>query len=369
MGRRGNGEGTIRQRGNTWQGLVMLDGHRYSVSGRTQTEVRRKLRELKSQFARGEVVAPLGLTFEQHVSEWLDASAPSWKPRTEGYYRDVCRVWLVPVFGRKRLQHINSPRVALQFAEWQRDGRASGGTLLNAYKVLHRVMQVGVEWGRLARNPVDSVPAPRAKRARPVLWSEAELRRFLETPATGAFGPLWHFLLGTGCRLGEALALEWGDLDLSRGTVHLTRSSGRLEGREFVTEPKTAAGVRTLRIPLRAIELLRSWKAAQAELRLREGSWEAPGRVFTGAGGRVLTRDAVRWRFRQHVADAGVPLTRLHDLRHLNASLLLSAGVSLPEVARSLGHSSPSVTASVYAHVLGNETTNGPHPLDQTLSS
>jgi integrase len=78
--------------------------------------------------------------------------------------------------------------------------------------------------------------------------------------------------------------------------------------------------------------------------------------VFPGPSGDLLRRDTLgRW-FRALVAEAGVRPIRLHDLRHTAATILLLQGVPVHVVAAVLGHSNPSVTLAVYAHLIPGST-------------
>ncbi|MGE3960740.1 MAG: tyrosine-type recombinase/integrase [Dehalococcoidia bacterium] len=332
----------------------MLDGRRYYATGPTEATARRRLGDIKRDHARGQLVVPQRLRVAEHLNEWLEVGAADWKPRTTAYYRDNVRLYLEPAFGHMRLQRLEAPVVARQFARWRADGRASGGTLLNVYKTFHRALVVAHRWGRIARNPLDAVEPPRARRRRPTLWSVDETREFLA--AGGSEGPwpvAWSLLIGTGARLGEVLALEWSDVDLGSGRVHIARSAGRLAGTEVVTAPKTEAGERTLNLPQETVATMRRWRAEQAGARLAAGSvWASGDRVLSRVDGRMATRDAIRWAFQRTAQAAGVPRLRLHDLRHLHATFLLAQGLPPSAVAARLGHATPAVTMAVYARAL-----------------
>src|SRR5690606_1756955 len=106
------------------------------------------------------------------------------------------------------------------------------------HRVLHRAFAVAVLWRWLPSNPCDSVLKPAYKASRPNLWNREEIEVFLSATENHWLQPLWVLLLGTGCRLGEALALQWDSVGLGvavtvDGTLH------RTDGEWLVGEPKT----------------------------------------------------------------------------------------------------------------------------------
>ena len=354
MPRRGNRDGNVRQRSDgSWEASVQISGKRHYARGRTQAEARKQLGGFRDRHATSTLIPHSKLTVEQHLADWLDAYRGEWKPRTTAYYEDNVRLYLVPAFGNVRLQQLDATLVAKQFAEWRAESRVSGGTLLNVYKTLHRALNIALRWGRISRSPAEAVEPPRARRARPQLWSVEETRRFLAVGLEGRWAPVWALLVGPGCRVGEALALEWSDIDLETGVVAIHRSSGRLHGRVIVNAPKTEAAQRELVLPTFALSAIRRWRAAQLEHRLRLGiRWAAGDHVLTRSDGTCMTPDSIRWGLRVTSETAEVGSGRVHDLRHLHASLLLASGHGLPDVAAQLGHASAAVTASIYAHAL-----------------
>jgi integrase len=94
---------------------------------------------------------------------------------------------------------------------------------------------------------------------------------------------------------------------------------------------------------------------APAWLPGRPSRWQKTGLVFTTGIGTALSPRNVGRSFEQSIARAGVLKMRLHDLRHVNASLDLSTGTSVKPVATRLGHSDLSITLRTYAHVMAHE--------------
>lgn len=354
MSRKGNNEGSIRDRGNgRWEGSIQLLGRRFWVRGSSAADVRRKFAELRRQEAVGELVPPSRVTVGEHLRAWLDAGRGDWKPKTYREYESICRIYLEPAFGRVQLQKLTAPMIAARYARWREERDIAGGTLLNVHRVLHRALTVAVRQGLAGRNVAAAVEPPKARRKRPDLWAPEDARRFVAAIEGDRWGALWGVLVGTGCRLGEAAALRWDDLDWEAGTVTLRRSLTWVDCEPVEGEPKTASGTRTVSVPRFALEALRRWKVRQAEERLAAGpAWQGDGRVVTLADGRPPAPWVCRNAMTRACAALGLRRIRLHDLRHFHASLLLAEGTPLPAVSARLGHANVAVTAAIYSHAL-----------------
>jgi hypothetical protein len=118
-------------------------------------------------------------------------------------------------------------------------------------------------------------------------------------------------------------------------------------------DPKSEAGERTISLDSHTVAVLRAHRRAQTEARLAWGAaWVDSGLVFTKEDGSALNPDTVSQRFERLVARSGLPPIRLHDLRHVAASLALAAGVPMKVVSEQLGHSSIQITSDIYSSVL-----------------
>jgi integrase len=347
--RRSPGEGSItRRRDGRWQASLQADGHRRFVYGKTRQECAAKLDALKRQAARAGVLPDPGKrTLDDLLDAWLDAKSPILKPRTLADYQAICTRYLRPALGKVRLNKLTPDRIHRLYARYQANGQ--GRTALKVYRALSQALALAVRWGWLANNPCERVDVPRYRPERKGVWTAKELRRFLDGTADHPLHPLWVFLATTGCRLGEALALTWADVDLVAGTITVTKSAQRINGQWVTTEPKTQAGTRTIAVPAETVAALRR----QATYRLAHGAGPL---VFGNELGQPLTNGRIAWHMRQGCHRLGLPSLSPHGLRHLHASLLLAEGLPLPEVSRRLGHANPSITAQVYSHAVRDDT-------------
>ena len=348
MPKKADGEGTVFQRRDgRWQAALMVNGTRRTVYGKSEREVRDKLRELRRQAdADGALPTPGKRTVADLVDAWL-TSAPDLKPTTAAQYRWFFETYARAPLGDVRLEKVTPDQLQRLYAG------LTPAVGQRVHTILHRAFDVAVLWRWLASNPADRVLRPVPKRKSRVLWTHDELQTFLEGTAGHWLHPLFLLLAATGLRLGEALALTWNDVGLGVA-VTVTGTLHRLDGQVVVNTPKTPAAVRTVLLPPVAIDGLQRQKAQQDAWRARAGArWQDSAFVFTSARrGASLRHDVVEAALRRECARLGLPAVTPHGLRHLHASLLIADGVPVTAVSARLGHANPAVTLKIYAHAL-----------------
>jgi len=167
--------------------------------------------------------------------------------------------------------------------------------------------------------------------------------------------PLYYYmLLLTGLRRSELLALKWKDLDLDVARVYIAHSLHRLDdGNIIIKEPKTSSSRRPVDLPPSLVPILRQHRSDQEVERLLLGQGlNDDDFVFSRADGSPLNPNTVTHTFAKVAARAGLPHLRLHDLRHIHATMLLKAGTHPRIVQERLGHSSIVTTLDTYSHTV-----------------
>ena len=172
----------------------------------------------------------------------------------------------------------------------------------------------------------------------------------LEAARGNRLEALYVLAVTAGLRIGELLGLKWEDIDLDAEILRVRRTKSRAKTGPTFTAPKNGKG-RQLRLTRRAVESLKSHKAAQNAERLGIGDlWQDNGLVFCTMGGKPLDFQNLRaTSFKPLLKKVGLPDIRFHDLRHTCATLLLSRGHHPKLVQELLGHSSVAIrwTATV----------------------
>ena len=180
-----------------------------------------------------------------------------------------------------------------------------------------------------------------------------ELIKFLEeAKAYPLFYELFRFLAYSGCRVGEALALTWPDVETN--DIALTKTLFYLyEGGKtlYTNPPKTKSGIRTIFIDNDTLNIVRKLKTLQLEFKMKNRDY-ATQYVFARDDGLPPTGGIVNERFKEILRKTGIDkkLTT-HSLRHTHVSILAAAGVPLEEIQKRLGHSKDNITREIYYHV------------------
>jgi integrase len=288
------------------------------------------------------------------------------KPATYRRYASSLTNHLVPAFGTTRLPAISKEQVR-QVAYRLRERLAPKGVTL-VLAVLRSIMQQAVDDEILPSNPVTRIgkhlprrPTPSAVQA---LTSE-ELAHLLTTIQTHrpAYYPLFLTLARTGMRIGEALALQWGDIDWRSHTIHVQRSySGRRIG-----TPKNGK-TRRVDMSTQLTEVLRQVLVERRTETLQRPEWQGlPPWVFCSSTGGLLDESALRHRvWVPCLARARLRHLRIHDVRHTYASLLIQQGESLAYVRDQLGHYSIKLTVDTYGHLVPGGNRQAVDRLDDT---
>ena len=206
-------------------------------------------------------------------------------------------------------------------------------TVKNHVIVIKALFNKAVEWGYLTESPARWLKAVEITDAKAIRFlSEEEYRRFMEVcrgPKFNKFYPMFYTFVHTGMRSGELLSLEWRDIDLENGFIHVRSKEGFM--------PK---GVDH-----------KSGKAKERIIPVHEGVVKVIGSL-PRKGHKVFDQHNRPRRILHRIAkEAGIKgLTRLHELRHSYASFLLSKGVDIYKIKELLGHSDIRDTMK-YAHL------------------
>jgi integrase len=147
-----------------------------------------------------------------------------------------------------------------------------------------------------------------------------------------------------GLRLGEAAALQVGDVDFLKREIHVVRQVQRANGRQVEIRAPKYGSERTVYAPSELIQTI------SEHVRLFRPGDDPQRWLFPGEGEHPLHQNSVGYLWRKARVAAGTD-HRLHDLRHFYASGLIAAGCDVVTVQRSLGHGSASVTLDTYGHL------------------
>ena len=218
----------------------------------------------------------------------------------------------------------------------QAEGR-DASTIRNAIMPLRVIYRRAVEDGDVAVNPCEKLRLPAVRGRRDRIASPEEAAKLIEALPQKSDRALWAVAFYAGLRAGEIMALEWENVDLAKGVIHVERSYDSKEG--VYTDPKSQAGKRSVPIPAVLRDYLDEHK------------------LHSGSSGLVFEHEANGPRRAQRIwKRAGLQRITLHEARHTYASLMIAAGVNAKALSTYMGHSSITITLDRYGKLFpGNE--------------
>jgi integrase len=164
---------------------------------------------------------------------------------------------------------------------------------------------------------------------------------------------LFHLIAYRGLRRGEGCGAGWDKINRRTRMLSVERQLGTNGWKVIEGAPKTKAGFRQVALDVESLDGLERHKRRQAQERLAAGDkWIESGFIFTEEDGSPLHPGTVTDLFQRLIKEIGLPPIRLHDLRHVAATLALAAGVDIKIVSEMLGHSTTAITRDIYQSVL-----------------
>jgi len=362
--------GHIRRRGaRSWElkfdvGADPVTGRRHiryqSFKG-SKRDAEIELARLVAQNAAGEGIDPSKATIAQFVERWdRDWASVSVSAKTAERYRQILRLYVVPHLGAVRIQKLRPVHLNELYAKLLRSG-GHGGRSLSArsvghvHRVLHRLLGHAATWGVVAQNVAAPVGPPPVPDNEISILTEDQISATLKHLEGRTLRPIVSFLLGTGARRGEALALRWKDADLEKGIVRIERSIEQTKTGLRFKAPKTKNGRRNVAISPWLTAELRAHRARQQERRMSLGMGRAPedSLVFARWDGSPRAPHWLTQKFALAMSALQIECT-LHGLRHTHVSQLIAAGLDVLTISRRIGHAKAAITLGVYGHLFSN---------------
>jgi integrase len=286
-------------------------------------------------------------TFAEACAEWLRyVEHERHRARsTLADYRSVVNATLLPAFGADTpLAQIDTPMVDRWRANALAEGRLAPRSIQKTLTLLHGILKLARRRGWILSNPVENAERVTVKRSGEFnVLTPVQVAAVARAARNTQDACLFTVAAFTGLRLGELLALRWGDLDFSRRLLHV-RASYRLGA---IGPPKSGL--------VRSVPLIDQTIEALERLSRREHYTSAQDLVFASDAGGFIDGSALRKRFYVALEDAGVgdlrakrdPIT-FHDLRHTFGTLAVQA-FPLSDVRAYMGHSDIQTTM-IYVH-------------------
>ena len=376
MAKRGQGVGTIAKRydkdGNwdgTWWARITIGRDesgkqkRKAFYGKTKKEVQDKMIEALNDINKNAYIEQSNITFSQWLDIWMKEYRKD-KVRASTFCQNsyTIKKHVKPFLGQFKLKDLRNDMIQAFVNNFSKD-RYTVASIRKYYNIVHAALKQAYLNKLILNNPADHTVLPPLDKKEKKVLSPDEQKSFIKSAKQIEYGNLFIFILCTGLRIGEALALTWNDVDFEKETVNINKTytiaSVSGEGKEQrwgVGPVKTKASNRNIPLLPEAVILLKEQLKEQEENALVYGQgYNDNGVIFCTNNGSLMPSKLMRTRLKKILVRAGLPTDvgfTPHSLRHTFATRALENGVEMRIVQDILGHANMNITANLYTHVL-----------------
>lgn len=283
--------------------------------------------------SRAEAKALVGITLAEFAEGWLPQRDLTLQ--TRALYRDLLKGRILPVLGDGPLRALTPAQVR---AWWAGLGNDTPTRNTHAYQLLKAIYNTAVEDKLVTENPCQIKSAGKPPKARDVQpLTPPELVKVAEK-VPEAYRAAVAVAAWCGLRFGELIELRRKDISDTgdRMVLRIRRAATLVDNKIVMGAPKTDAGNRDVTVPPHVAEVLR------AHMKVHTGQGPESF-VFTTTRGQRLSKTAFTKSVKNGFASVGKPDMRVHDLRHIGATLAAQAGATTKELMSRIGHTSPTM--------------------------
>ncbi len=385
-GKRSNGEGSIFKRADgRWAakltiGVDSLGKQKTrTVYGKTQADVREKLRRLQRSHEDQALTPPSKMTVDDLMTQWLASKVNDVAIRSHELYAYEIKHYISPNLGRVPLQaltplqiermkqaviqkirenHIEVNQKRLEEGKPPLKKSPDGTrTATGVRRTLWSALEQAVAWQLIPKNPCTAVKPPKLEEREIKLWDAEEMTRFLQAAEGHRLYALFYLALSTGLRQGELLALKWPDILLEEGRsgVHVRLNVSRVSNKGVLKAPKTKKSRRFVALAEDSRQVLLAHRERQAAETETVPGWVDQQLVFPNTSGELILRENLNRIWRNLRAAAKVPEIAFHDMRHIHASMCVRAGMDVRMLSDRMGHTTVGFTLQRYTHLFAEQ--------------
>lgn len=337
----------------------------YKTIHGSKKDAEKAMRNMISELENKTFTKESKLTVKEFMMQWLDLYVKNQlSPTTVQHYIDQTEKYIIPQFGHIYLQQLKNIDIQKWVFDLQKGSPLTGKplapkTIKNIMLNLSAAMKKAVMLDLISKNPCDNITMPKLEKFEPDVYSMEEVNNMLDCAKnTDLYLPLMIEIC-IGLRRGELLALKWHHIDFENGYLTVEENLVTVDNERITKAPKTKSGRRSIQIPSTLLDLLHDTKNNRCA-----GDNDY---VICQKDGSPYKSDSFSLKFRRFLKVNDLKHIRFHDLRHINATIMLSLGIS-PKVAQErLGHSSYQITMDIYSHVLKKVEKEAADKLDDAL--
>lgn len=323
--------------------------------------------KLENDLRQGFFVTPSDIVLSDYIDSWIEAH----KLRiTENTYRS----YLVPIkhikmhLGNKPLQKLHVSDIENMYIELAKD--KSNTYVTYVHRVLNVAMKNAEKQRIINRNPCAFVTPPKKEGSSAKIIEPVNISLYLN-----AFKD--HYLYAAVClglfcglRNSEVLGLTWDNIDWTKSLLVIDHSIFWRNSKEFEIVPTKSKQNRSVPLTDGMITVLKEQKKLQqSNKEILWNKYHKSNFIITRPDGSLIHTRYLSKQFTRKIKSAGLNHIRFHDLRHTCASLMLLEGENLKNISEILGHSTITITADTYIHIVDEMKRKAVNKLDKYMNN
>lgn len=354
-------DGSKRYMFRVYAGVNELTGKKEKITRKgykTYLEASRVLKRIEYEIATHTLPKKeVKKRFKQVYDVWFDNYKLTVKESTWATTELLFRVHILPVFGDLLIDKIDVLFCQKVVNNWSIEQPKNFKKLKNYAK---NVLDYAVTLDYIQSNPMLKITIPKGEQVKSaykniVFLSKDELIEFLAISKEHSSEMIYlffHLLAFTGLRKGEALALNWNDVDFKASTLVINKTVSRgFENRLIINTPKTQKGNRSISLDATTLSILKKWRLDQKQELFQRGIKPSEEQLIFSDIYNETVNPSITKTWLKPLFQYFPKVISAHGFRHTHASLLFESGASIKEVQERLGHADIQTTMNIYTHV------------------
>lgn len=317
------------------------------------------------------------------------------KHRTIVRYKELLER-INPAIGHYKLCDLKPQHLNAFYEQLSKDGmnKATGGklsnkTILEHHRLIRTILAQAEKELLVPYNAASKATHPKVehKEANYIEIEDIERILFYSLQEPLKKQVALNLLIFTGCRRGEIMGLKWSDIDFKNNMINIKRTLLYSKDRGIYEDtPKTEQSKRSISVPVKVIEVLKSYKKEYNTKRLSLGTaWTDTGFIFVQENGKPMHPDTLtdycssfRTKYNNLITKENkeksnkdkmplLPHLNPHAFRHSQASMLILSGLDCATVSKRLGHAKISTTTDIYSHIMKKADEKASNTLENIL--
>ena len=251
--------------------------------------------------------------------------------------------------------------------------KLSEKTIRNHIGIIGSILSTAVKWNIIKDNPVKRIDLKKVSKSKAKYYDDTQVSKMLNALNSEPlmYKTMLYLSIDIGLRKSELTGLKWTDVDFKNSQVSINKQRHYVTGYGTIeSKPKTEAGTRVVTVSKTVLNLLKQYRQEQIEQRLKLGTaWKNSPYIFLNEdGSEISPNQPYKW-FIKFLERHNLPRITFHQLRHTNASLLISAGEDIVTVSTRLGHADKNITLNTYSHIIKNRDIQIANRMDEFFTN